>query len=70
MAGIIILFVFVVCVITSLFGEYVPVKTEDGWYFPGRGCGGSSEIKYLNKMPKDTSQLRCTFVTETKDLSK
>jgi hypothetical protein len=34
-------------------------------YIPGRGCGGSSEIKYrtFEKMPEDLSELTCTFVT-------
>jgi hypothetical protein len=41
-----------------------PIKVSTGLYFPGRGCGGSSEIKYLSKIPEDTLDLECTFILD------
>ena len=29
--------------------------------FPGRGCGTLNEIKYLKKLPEDTSGLSCAI---------
>jgi hypothetical protein len=49
---------------TQTSANKIPIKTPIGLYFPGRGCGGSSEIKYLHTMPRDTSGLECTFIVD------
>jgi hypothetical protein len=41
-----------------------PVQTYFGTFFPGRGCGGSTEIKYLYNWPEDTSGLTCTWIVD------
>ncbi len=39
-----------------------PVERPDGsLYFPGRGCGINEKYVYLDKLPEDTSELKCAF---------
>jgi hypothetical protein len=43
-----------------------PIKAPNGDdYYPGRGCGGSSPIRYLSEVPHDATNksLACTFVS-------
>ena len=60
-----LLTIIVICNVTLIACIIKPVHKENGVWFPGKGCGTSSEIKYLRDMPEDTSNLACTFVFAT-----
>ena len=48
---------------TALIASTIkPIHKENGIWFPGKGCGIVNEIKYLQKMPEDISNLDCTFI--------
>ena len=38
------------------------VERENGVWFTGKGCGVTTEIKYLKDIPDDTKDLECTFI--------
>ena len=38
------------------------VERENGVWFTGKGCGVTTEIKYLTGIPEDTKGLECTFI--------
>ena len=39
-----------------------PIQRENGIWYPGKGCGTTTEIKYLHEVPVNTSGLACTFI--------
>ena len=39
-----------------------PIERENGIWYPGKGCGITTEIKYLSELPNDVSDLTCTFI--------
>ena len=39
-----------------------PIERENGIWYPGKGCGITTEIKYLSEVPNDVSDLTCTFI--------
>ena len=46
-------------------GELVKPPNGDPkeYFITGRGCGGSSPIRYLNYIPDDLSNHECTFIS-------
>ena len=40
----------------------IPRKYHNGYYFPGKNCGISNPIRYLNEVPNDIDGLQCAFV--------
>lgn len=38
--------------------------SESVQYFPGRGCGTTTEIKHYYSMPSDKSLLKCAYVIQ------
>ena len=50
------------CHIALIVSTIKPVHRENGIWFPGKGCGNVNELKYLRKIPEDTSNLACTFI--------
>ena len=38
------------------------VERGNGVWFTGKGCGVTTEIKYLKDIPDDTKDLECTFI--------
>ena len=48
-----------------LAGELVkpPNGDPNEYFITGRGCGGSSQIRYLNYIPDDLSNHECTFIS-------
>ena len=44
-----------------------PIQRENGIWYTGKGCGVTTEIKYLQDVPEDDSNLQCTFIPR-KDL--
>ena len=44
-----------------------PIQRENGIWYTGKGCGITTEIKYLQEVPDDDSNLQCTFIPR-KDL--
>ena len=44
-----------------------PIQRENGIWYTGKGCGVTTEIKYLQEVPDDDSNLQCTFIPR-KDL--
>ena len=39
-----------------------PIQRSNGIWYPGKGCGITTEIKYLSEVPEDESNLSCTFI--------
>ena len=39
-----------------------PINRGNGIWYPGKGCGITTEIKYLSEIPVDDSDLKCTFI--------
>ncbi len=38
------------------------VKRSNGWFITGRGCGGSTQIQYLDEIPENPTSLECVFI--------
>ena len=55
---------FLICIgnFFTIIWSTKPIQRQNGLWFPGQGCGVSTEIKYLHTLPHDTSHLTCTFV--------
>ena len=37
-------------------------QRDDFWYIPGKGCGISTELKYLSKIPENIDGLSCVII--------
>ena len=49
--------------ITEVFtGELVKPPDGNGLFITGRGCGGSTKIRYLTYIPEDLDKHECTFI--------
>ena len=49
--------------ITEVFtGELVKLPDGNGLFITGRGCGGSTMIRYLTYIPEDLDKHECSFV--------
>ena len=53
--------ILVLCLVFQVFGGK-PIQRENGIWYTGKGCGSTTEIKYLNDVPEDTQDLECTFI--------
>ena len=53
------------CLINEVFmGELVKTPDGNGWFITGRGCGGSTKIRYLTYVPKDLDKHECSLILE------
>ena len=57
-------FVAYFCMIISkvFAGDLVETPDGNGLFITGRGCGGSTKIRYLNYVPEDLDKHECTFI--------
>ena len=55
------LLILVLYLVLQVFGGK-PIQRENGIWYTGKGCGSTTEIKYLNDVPEDTQDLECTFI--------
>ena len=56
-------FLAYLCLISEVFtGELVKTPDGNGLFITGRGCGGSTKIRYLTYIPKDLDKHECTFI--------
>ena len=37
-------------------------KRENMWYITGKGCGISTELKYMDKIPENVEKLSCVII--------
>ena len=44
-------------------------KRENFWYITGKGCGISTELKYLNEIPENPEEMSCVII-RPKDMKK
>ena len=52
----------ILAVLLGFVQATVPIPRENGIWYPGKGCGVSTQIKYLQMIPEDPSELECTFI--------
>ena len=61
--GSIFQFLAYLCLISEIFcGELVKPPDGNGLFITGRGCGGSTKIRYLTYIPEDLDKHECTFI--------
>ena len=61
--GIRLKFLAYFCLISEVFtGELVKPPDGNGLFITGRGCGGSTKIRYLTYIPEDLEKHECTFI--------
>ena len=63
-------FTLVITLILNAHQALSLLSNDNFYYFPGRGCGTSTEIKYFDHMPEDTEGLKCAFVKKFPDIVK
>ena len=56
-------FLAYLCLISEVFtGELVKTPDGNGLFITGRGCGGSTKIRYLTYIPENLDKHECTFI--------
>ena len=55
------LLILVLYLVLQVFGGKL-IQRENGIWYTGKGCGSTTQIKYLNDVPEDTQDLECTFI--------
>ena len=56
-------FVVNFCLFSEIFaGNLVKTPNGNGLFITGRGCGGSTKIRYLNYVPENLDKHECTFI--------
>ena len=51
------------CLFSEIFaGNLVETPDGNGLFITGRGCGGSTKIRYLNYVPENLDKHECTFI--------
>ena len=56
-------FVVYFCLLSEIFaGNLVKTPDGNGLFITGRGCGGSTKIRYLNYVPENLDKHECTFI--------
>ena len=51
------------CLFSEIFaGNLVETPDGNGLFITGRGCGGSTKIRYLNYVPENLDKHECSFI--------
>ena len=56
----------ILCLITICLTTILKKHSNGNYYFPGKSCGISTPIRYLNILPENFDGIECTFVIESK----